>query len=257
MTIPVFVFHEGRCGSTALMTLLDDSPHTIALGEVLTPGTWLPESMHEQWLQLRNSQDKNIDLCAFVYDLVANISETHTFIEFKFYQLPTNKTILSSVKMLLTTFPGSCGIFMVRNNSLRRVVSHLRCVEKHISHKMTVDDTCAAKVSLEVSRVMDHSYEPSEGYPFYLFLALDKARHAYLESLAEVFNCMYLTYESFEMDIQQCAQAVRKQFNINVPKMQKQCKWVKTGNVSLFELLENTEEVARCLKGTPYEWMIE
>ena len=139
MTIPVFVFHEGRCGRTVLMSLLHDPPHTIALNEVLTPGTWLPYQMHIKWLQLRDDAADDLDLCAFLHDLLANITESFAFIEFKFYQLPKNKSIASNVHMLLSTFLDSVAIFMTRENSLRRIVSHLRCVENKITHKTALD----------------------------------------------------------------------------------------------------------------------
>ena len=257
MPFPLFLVHEGRCGSTVLTSYLNNPPSVLALNEVLTPGVWLPPSIQTVWLTRRDREQIKGDMYRFLYDLIGALTSDIgcAIIELKFNQLPQDRSSVAHLDKLRQTFPLSRIVVLVRENTLARTISHLRCVNLNIVHCNVTQSVPDGKVVVDDACIPDFAYEPHVKYELLDLLVVDEARHHMLCRVCCAWGMLYLTYESFQASVLQGA--TRIQIFASLTAHTGFVKYVQTGNGMLDDLIENASRIRENLKGSTFEWMGE
>lgn len=228
----------------------------VALNEVLTPHVWLPPAIIDKWQHLRDHEDRSLDVCAFLADIVASMDVPVCIIELKFNQLQF--TVAYYMKQLRAAFMHASFVILVRANTLRRTLSHIRCVTLGVVHANEyVPSDHSGRVEIDATDVHDYSYEACASFPIETLFDIDVARHIYLEELARVFGGIYITYESFAENVAWAAGRVRVHCDLLEPDIPIASPWIRTGNAPIASLLINADEIRAALAGTKHEWMLD
>ena len=240
----VAMFHIGRCGSTVLGDMLDQHPSIHWDGEIYEPGGSV-------W-KAHGSPQEAADPIGFLRKRIGGATRPRYGCEVKFYQarlvnLPMEVLVSSLAALGFKHF-----IVLTRRNYLRKVVSSLVARASSRWHVPAGAVATLQRVRINVDAVgIDHGH-----LPLMELLRGYDADLAQVDALLAHRPVLKLVYEE---DIEQDPRAAYRKVCAFIGEAMPpvNVRLDRTTPFPLREIIENYSEVAACLRGTPYEWMID
>jgi LPS sulfotransferase NodH len=250
----VAMIHVGRCGSTVLAKMLNAHEKVYWSGEFYNrffPGRNFPQRSGNTPVEFPGDpiellQEKMSSLKAFRADVFGfEIKPFH----YGLMQIPFGEYVESLEAAGFTHF-----IVLDRKNRLRKMVSSV--IAQQPGNKYHIANNEKAKRSLALVDVGSVKID-SDDKPLLSFL--EDYDEQFFE-VAKVLSDRNVLQLSYEEDIQEDPrQAYTKVCEfIGLPQQTNiEVRLNRTNPYPLSELIENYDEVAAALQGTPYEWMLE
>ncbi|WP_262691051.1 hypothetical protein [Kordiimonas aestuarii] len=257
----VFLFAQQRSGTGALSSLLNTHPECNYLGEVFGDAyarhprhyyNWLPEILKTR-MELVQPLYAEQRLHAYLGHLAATVPEDTVILDVKISQthhfeahdrgLNARPVLFDMVRRM------GCGvIFLRRRNLLRAYLSRLTAEQSGIWHT-TDDQLSLPKLHVDTLRMLQA-------------LGNMAGTEKRLDNIMRLFpEALTLSYETlFDARGRHLSEEACKAFASHVglrglEAMETQQTKLRPGNLS--EFVENINEVARALTGTPHEWMLD
>ncbi len=270
----VFIFHEGRCGSTILADLLDQHPKIKWAGEIywliynswkkkwlshkgLPKGTVFHEDLLHELQKMKRGEISILPEGEDVFSIVEKKRETSfekfLGIEIQSFELePFNicfKDYIQKIKEKAT-----CRfIILERRNQLRTAVSFAIALKNSQLHITSDQETKVTTVKIDPTSMilkarkmtlMEHLQETKKNYN-------------HIKNVLEPESLLYLSYEDDIFSDPTLAYTRVCEF-LDIPALQEEIfiRYNKTNPFPLKDIIENFEEIEKELSGTEFEWML-
>ncbi len=252
------MFHPGRVGSTVLATSLA-SQSVIAAGEVHNPGVYDCSAWwtrHDYVEHFRQVFDQRLTLPQPYTGRPPERDADWYLFEYKPFMegcgAPLGEAVQALRKAGVSHF-----VSLLRNNHMRRYVSHLVAMRSGVWHTHQAANA-PTRVRIDVGRVHDFDIGFASGT---LLECLD---HYYLRVLPdwtralEGVPSLMLQYEDhIERDPTRGYRAVVEFLGLDAAKPPASFGQVRQNAWPLHQLIENFDEVERALRDTPYAALLQ
>jgi LPS sulfotransferase NodH len=244
------MFHIGRCGSTVVANLLSQHRNILWANELyepifkqwdrVNPDFTQPDTMPvppieylQQSLSKANGRNYGFEIKPYHFRLIGVLPEKY----------------LEDIQYLdFLHF-----ILLDRKNKLRKIISSLKAKKTGVYHLKTGSEAQLEKIHIPINNIkIDHESKSLVNY------IADYCND--VECMETMLNTkknyLSLTYEE---DIEKnplVAYSKICQF-IGIKTIDPKISLAKTTPFPLKDLIENFDEVARCLESTPYKWMLK
>ncbi len=244
------MFHVGRSGSVAIGDLLHQHPYVFWDGEVYE------RLFQERERELRRKVgrgDLDVDAIAHLQSRLARHWNGHLVYGFeaKFFHLEILQLDLEDFIRRLDTMEFARFIVLKRKNTLRKVISSLIAHQTGRWHLRAGQQAAEAKVHVDVDRV---GIDRTEKGLLQLLSDYEKSFRE-LDLVVHGRSTLRLTYEDHILPDPLIAYRRACSFLDLVPGSPV-VRTHRTNPFKLCDMVENFDEVLRCLRGTRFEWMI-
>lgn len=248
----VVMFHIGRCGSTVLGNMLNRHTQCHWEGELLLgPSAKFPQEPHggakpwHPWCQSAYFPKRPLE---FIESRAPPVTRSWFGFEVQFYQLGDNCIALEQFVEHMESIGFARFIVLTRRNYLRVVASNLMAMAKsefHIGAGTTPE--------FRTIRINVDAVYPGSGSLRSVFGWFDAwVSEARLALRGE--GVLSLSYEDHIRDSPRVAYHLACEF-LGIQPAELPIEFARTTPWDLRSFIENFDDVAAVLRGTPYEWM--
>lgn len=242
----IALFLAARCGSTVITDLLSKNPEVAWAKEIFNKNNmkyYIPPDWSRNPVKktiLWHLYRKRISYVGFETTIMPSQQ-----LDPKIIGMTMENYIDLLVRIGITHF-----IILKRENHWRRCISAELMRKKELSHtRETIEKVTKLFVDIQNTQIGRASMPLLD-----IFKQTDE-RYEQLESILASYRTLKLTYEADVRDDPHIAYDKICNF-LNIEKVPVETDYKKTNPFPLDQVLENSDEVAGLLKGTPYEWML-
>jgi LPS sulfotransferase NodH len=243
------MFHIGRCGSTVVAKLLEQHRNIYWANELYEP-------IFKQWNRLNPdfTQPGIMPMHPIKYlkkSISKSSSETYGF-EIKPYHFRLVGMTLEDYLKEIESIGFHKFIVLDRKNKLRKIISSIKAKQSGVYHLKIGSNPKIEKINIPVHEIqIDHECKSLLEFIDDYIKDIKLVDH-----ILQNKNCLKLTYENDIESDPLIAYSKICSF-IGVDEINPKISLTKTTPFPIRDLVENYDEVSKCLANSPYEWMLE